>query len=74
MTFVAIGGSLPDLFASRTAARNEKYADNAIGNITGSNAINVFVGLGLPWFLASIYHYKKVFINFNFLLDMQLFL
>ena len=27
----------------------------AIGNVTGSNAVNVFLGLGLPWLIASIY-------------------
>lgn len=60
ITFVALGTSLPDLFASRTAAMNEKHADNAIGNITGSNSVNVFLGLGLPWLIASIYHASKV--------------
>lgn len=55
ITFVAMGTSLPDLFASRTAARLERYADNAIGNVTGSNSVNVFLGLGLPWLIASIY-------------------
>lgn len=39
---------------------NEKYADNAIGNITGSNSVNVFLGLGLPWLIASIYHTSMV--------------
>jgi solute carrier family 8 (sodium/calcium exchanger) len=57
---VALGTSLPDLFASRAAAMNEKYADNAIGNITGSNSVNVFLGLGLPWLIASIYHTSMV--------------
>ena len=28
---------------------NEKTADNAIGNVTGSNS--VFVGLGIPWII-----------------------
>lgn len=56
ITFVALGTSLPDLFASKAAASGEKYADNAIGNVTGSNAVNVFLGLGLPWVLAAIYH------------------
>lgn len=55
ITFVAMGTSLPDLFASRTAARMETTADNAIGNVTGSNSVNVFLGLGLPWLVASIY-------------------
>lgn len=45
ITFVALGTSLPDLFASRTAAIREQYADNAIGNVTGSNAFNVFLGI-----------------------------
>ena len=60
ITFVALGTSLPDLFASRAAARAEKFADNAVGNITGSNSVNVFLGLGLPWLIASIYHAAKV--------------
>ncbi|XP_078609657.1 sodium/calcium exchanger 3-like isoform X5 [Branchiostoma floridae x Branchiostoma japonicum] len=55
ITLVAMGTSLPDLFASRTAARAEKYADASIGNVTGSNSVNVFLGLGLPWLIASIY-------------------
>jgi len=59
ITFVAIGTSLPDAFASRTAAQKSRYADEAIGNITGSNSVNVFVGLGLPWVIATAYHYNK---------------
>merc|ERR1712059_7647 len=56
ITFVALGTSLPDTFASKAAAVNEKHADNAIGNVTGSNSVNVFLGLGIPWLIASIYH------------------
>ncbi|XP_068208798.1 sodium/calcium exchanger Calx-like isoform X3 [Palaemon carinicauda] len=59
ITFVALGTSLPDTFASRAAAMQEKYADNAVGNVTGSNSVNVFLGLGLPWLIASIYHAAK---------------
>ena len=55
ITFVAIGTSLPDTFASMTAAKESRYADSAIGNVTGSNAVNVFLGLGLPWVIAVIY-------------------
>eukprot|EP00918_Siedleckia_nematoides_P097649 GHVU01213916.1.p1 GENE.GHVU01213916.1~~GHVU01213916.1.p1 ORF type:complete len:844 (+),score=116.55 GHVU01213916.1:178-2709(+) len=55
ITFVALGTSLPDLFASKQSAVQEKYADNSIGNVTGSNSVNVFLGLGLPWLIASIY-------------------
>jgi hypothetical protein len=27
----------------------------AVGNVTGSNAVNVFLGLGLPWFIAGAF-------------------
>lgn len=52
ITFVALGTSLPDTFASMAAAQAEKYADSAVGNVTGSNSVNVFLGLGLPWVIA----------------------
>lgn len=55
ITFVALGTSLPDTFASMTAAAQEKYADAAIGNVTGSNSVNVFLGLGLPWIIGAAY-------------------
>ncbi|OON16508.1 Sodium/calcium exchanger protein [Opisthorchis viverrini] len=54
ITLVAIGTSLPDAFASRTAARLDDSADNSIGNITGSNSVNVFLGLGVPWVISAI--------------------
>ena len=60
ITFVALGTSLPDLFASKQAAMMEKNADSAIGNVTGSNSVNVFLGLGLPWMMAAIYWTVKV--------------
>ena len=60
ITFVALGTSLPDLFASKQAATGDKYADNSIGNVTGSNSVNVFLGLGLPWLFASAYWTSKV--------------
>lgn len=63
ITLVAMGTSLPDTFASRSAVLQDKYADSAIGNITGSNSVNVFLGLGLPWLLAAVYHFSKVFVN-----------
>ena len=59
ITFVALGTSLPDTFASMQAAAQEKYADAAVGNVTGSNSVNVFLGLGLPWVIASIYEKSK---------------
>lgn len=56
ITIVALGTSLPDTFASQAAARNDQHADAAIGNITGSNSVNVFLGLGLPWTISAIYY------------------
>lgn len=55
ITLVALGTSLPDTFASRSAAIHDESADAAIGNVTGSNSVNVFLGLGLPWMLAVIW-------------------
>jgi solute carrier family 8 (sodium/calcium exchanger) len=52
ITFVALGTSLPDTFASMAAAKADKFADAAVGNVTGSNSVNVFLGLGLPWVIA----------------------
>jgi len=59
ITLVALGTSLPDTFASKTAAQNSQYADSAVGNVTGSNSVNVFLGMGLPWLIATIYHKSK---------------
>ena len=35
ITIIALGTSLPDTFASRTAAKQDEHADAAIGNVTG---------------------------------------
>nr|XP_020644188.1 sodium/calcium exchanger 3 isoform X3 [Pogona vitticeps] len=53
--FVAFGTSVPDTFASKAAAIQDVYADASIGNVTGSNAVNVFLGIGLAWSVAAIY-------------------
>lgn len=55
ITFVALGTSLPDTFASMAAAQADDNADASIVNVTGSNSVNVFLGLGLPWLIASLY-------------------
>ncbi|CAJ0584603.1 unnamed protein product, partial [Mesorhabditis spiculigera] len=59
ITLVALGTSLPDTFASKIAAENDDFADNAVGNVTGSNSVNVFLGLGLPWLVAAFYWCDK---------------
>lgn len=38
------------------AACQDKYADASVGNVTGSNAVNVFLGIGVAWSIAAIYH------------------
>ncbi|CAF2117102.1 unnamed protein product [Rotaria magnacalcarata] len=57
IAFVALGTSLPDTFASKVAAEHDKYADSSIGNVNGSNAVNVFLGIGLPWAMSAWYHF-----------------
>ena len=44
-----------DTFASKVAAIGDQYADASIGNVTGSNAVNVFLGIGIAWTVAAIY-------------------
>jgi len=55
ITVVALGTSLPDLFASKAAATQDEWADASIVNVTGSNSVNVFLGIGLPWLMAALY-------------------
>lgn len=57
---------LQDTFASKVAAQNDKYADSSIGNVTGSNAVNVFLGIGIAWTLAAI---VKWFRGEQFIID-----
>ncbi len=45
---------MPDTFASRAAAVADDNADAAIGNVTGSNAVNIYLGIGLAWLLGAI--------------------
>ncbi|EDS26132.1 sodium/calcium exchanger [Culex quinquefasciatus] len=56
IVFVALGTSIPDTFASKVAAIQDKYADASVGNVTGSNAVNVFLGIGVAWTIAACYH------------------
>jgi len=56
IAFVALGTSVPDTFASKTAAIEDESADNSVGNVTGSNAVNVFLGIGIAWTMAAIFH------------------
>ena len=44
-----------DTFASKTAAIEDETADASVGNVTGSNAVNVFLGIGIAWTMAAVY-------------------
>ncbi|KAK9964224.1 hypothetical protein ABG768_005416, partial [Culter alburnus] len=59
VVFVALGTSVPDTFASKVSAVQDSYADASIGNVTGSNAVNVFLGIGLAWSVAAIYWHMQ---------------
>ncbi|XP_074548122.1 sodium/calcium exchanger 3 [Halichoeres trimaculatus] len=59
VVFVALGTSVPDTFASKVSAVQDTYADASIGNVTGSNAVNVFLGIGVAWSVAAIYWHMK---------------
>ncbi|XP_054899294.1 solute carrier family 8 member 4a isoform X2 [Poeciliopsis prolifica] len=59
VVFVALGTSVPDTFASKVAAIQDQYADASIGNVTGSNAVNVFLGIGVAWTIAAVFWKTK---------------
>lgn len=48
-----------DTFASKVAAIQDQYADASIGNVTGSNAVNVFLGIGVAWTIAAVYWHSQ---------------
>lgn len=56
-----------DTFASKVAAIQDKYADASVGNVTGSNAVNVFLGIGVAWTIGMYRfhtHFFSVFLPF----------
>jgi solute carrier family 8 (sodium/calcium exchanger) len=59
IAFVALGTSVPDTFASKVSAIQDETADASVGNVTGSNAVNVFLGIGIAWSMAAIYWASK---------------
>lgn len=45
------------LSQAKSLSERDETADSSITNVTGSNSVNVFLGLGLPWTIASLYWY-----------------
>ncbi|XVF80594.1 hypothetical protein PTKIN_Ptkin15bG0086200 [Pterospermum kingtungense] len=56
-TALAAGTSWPDLVASKIAAERQMTADSAIANITCSNSVNIYVGIGIPWLIDTTYNF-----------------
>ncbi|XP_022155297.1 magnesium/proton exchanger isoform X3 [Momordica charantia] len=56
-TALASGTSWPDLVASKIAAERQTTADSAIANITCSNSVNIYVGIGVPWLISTAYNF-----------------
>ncbi|XP_042414312.1 magnesium/proton exchanger-like [Zingiber officinale] len=56
-TALAGGTSWPDLVASKIAAERQVTADSAIANITCSNSVNIYVGIGIPWLINTTYNF-----------------
>ncbi|KAI7982148.1 Magnesium/proton exchanger [Camellia lanceoleosa] len=56
-TALAAGTSWPDLVASKIAAERQTTADSAIANITCSNSVNIYIGIGVPWFIDTAYNF-----------------
>lgn len=50
LTILAGGTSVPDLLSSMIVARKGR-GDMAVSNAVGSNTFDIFVGLGVPWFV-----------------------
>uniref|UniRef100_A0A7C9EGF0 Sodium/calcium exchanger membrane region domain-containing protein n=1 Tax=Opuntia streptacantha TaxID=393608 RepID=A0A7C9EGF0_OPUST len=57
LTALAAGTSWPDLWASKIAAERQTTADSAIANITCSNSVNIYVGIGIPWLIDTTYNF-----------------
>ncbi|KAL5561448.1 hypothetical protein UlMin_031195 [Ulmus minor] len=56
-TALASGTSWPDLVASKIAAERQTTADSAIANITCSNSVNIYIGIGVPWLIDTAYNF-----------------
>lgn len=66
ITIVALGTTLPDILGARMVTCAEEHADGALIHISGSIAVNVLIGVGVPWFVGALWHHSHV-TNFSFL-------
>lgn len=56
---LGIGTSVPDIVSSAIVAKQGR-GGMAVSNAVGSNIFDIFIGLGLPWFLKSIINNKSI--------------
>ena len=47
------------LHTAWTSIDRSKYSNNTLYYLAGSNSVNVFLGLGLPWVISSLYAASK---------------
>jgi cation:H+ antiporter len=73
LTIIAIGTSLPEFVTSITAAW-KKESEIALGNIVGSNIINILFVLGATSFISPLTVSSKVFIDIVILILLTVFL
>jgi hypothetical protein len=59
LIMVSLGTSINNLKSSMRSAASNKTADDVFLPTVAANAANIFVGLGLPWTLATIYRYAN---------------
>ena len=59
LVILAAGTSIPDMISSIIVAKQGR-GGMAISNAIGSNIFDIFIGLGLPWFLISYYKGSKI--------------
>lgn len=71
LTIIAFGTSLPELASTITAALKKKHGI-AIGNVIGSNIINILLVLGVAGVITPIGAEEKVYVTMPFLLFVSL--
>jgi len=62
LTILAGGTSIPDLLGSLIVSKKGR-GDMAVSNAVGSNTFDIFIGLGLPWFVYTLFLGKNVIVG-----------
>lgn len=70
LTIIAVGTSLPELASTVTAALKKRHGI-AVGNIIGSNIINIFLVLGVSGLINPIHAGEKIIITAPFLIGVS---